>query len=204
MIKDIEVVVFDLGRVLLNIDPKRCYQAFIDIGIPLHYETRLRALFFEYESGILSEEEVLQRVENETEIIFDPTSFWGCWEAMILEFIPEMIYRLEKLAQRYICVLLSNTNRKHQYVFEKKFKQQYGKEMQELFDYVFYSHDVGFIKPSSDIYCYVEKRIAKPTSSFIFFDDLEENVRVASERGWNTFHVTSDLNRTLEYVDQLL
>lgn len=204
MMKDIEVVVFDLGRVLLNIDPNKSYLAFQEIGIPIGYESRLRELFFEYESGIISEQVLFLKVKEETRLSLDISNFWACWELMILDFIPDMIERVELLTQKYICVLLSNTNHRHQCVFESKFHRQYGKEMDDLFDFIFYSHDVGHSKPSADIYCYVEKRLGRPLSSLIFFDDLEENLDVASSRGWKTFHVTSDLTRTLDYIDRML
>lgn len=50
-----------------------------------------------------------------------------------------------------------------------------------------YSEKVGFVKPEKDIYLKFEEQEKLDKDSFIFLDDLEKNINVAKELGWNSF-----------------
>ncbi|QZT35919.1 HAD-IA family hydrolase [Halosquirtibacter xylanolyticus] len=198
------IFVFDLGRVLLNIDPIKCYECFLSLGISKEYESRLKELFQEYESGQLHESQLLDIVNEETNSSYDYEAFWCCWDQMIIGFIPEMIDRLERLKEDYTCVLLSNTNSRHQKVFEELFMNTFGYPMSEAFDALFYSHQMSCSKPSSEIYHMVENKIKVDNSRFYFFDDLKDNLNSANGLGWNIYHVTPDVTATLEYIELLI
>ncbi|MDC1106542.1 HAD family phosphatase [Prolixibacteraceae bacterium] len=203
MKRESKLFVFDLGRVLLCIDPGKCYQSFSALGIDESYVSRLRELFVHYESGMLNEEELLDIVNSETHSSYNYDLFWQCWDQMIVAFIPEMIDQLKQLKKEFRCVLLSNTNARHQMVFERLFDRTFGYPMSDAFDVLFYSHQMSCAKPSNEIYRMVENDMQIDVSKIFFFDDLKENIDAAKKRGWNTFHVNSDVQRSIDYINDL-
>ena len=86
---------------------------------------------------------------------------------------------LPELKKNYNLYLLSNTNSIH---------KKYGYESYEflkIFDKLFLSHEVGFIKPEEEIYRAVEKVSGIPSEEHIFIDDIKEYVDGAKKIGWD-------------------
>ncbi|MBP9583351.1 MAG: HAD-IA family hydrolase, partial [Ignavibacterium sp.] len=74
---------------------------------------------------------------------------------------------------------VSNTNSIH-----KKYGYQ-DYEFLKLFDKLFLSHEVGFVKPEEEIYRVVEKASGFPSGEHIFIDDVLEYVDAAKNIGWD-------------------
>ncbi|QZE14075.1 HAD-IA family hydrolase [Halosquirtibacter laminarini] len=187
-----QLLVFDLGRVLLHIDVDRCYRTYSDLGIPSHYEISLKTLFQKYESGNISEQHLLDRVNEDLGTTYTYEAFWSCWDAMIVSYDREVVSLIEDLRTNYQVVLLSNTNLRHQLVFEKMYQECFGGGLESLFDRLFYSHELQCSKPSPLIYEKVERALNVEGESILFFDDLKENLSAANERGWATQQVMED------------
>jgi len=56
-------------------------------------------------------------------------------------------------------------------------------------DFRFASHQIRRAKPDAEAYAYVEAATRVRPDRILFFDDLAENVAAATERGWQTEHV---------------
>ena len=70
------------------------------------------------------------------------------------------------------------------------------------FDHVFYSCDLGTIKPEEEIYRTVEKLTGYSGNEILFFDDVEENIESAAKLGWNTVKTDSSVYEPV--VEQLV
>jgi FMN phosphatase YigB (HAD superfamily) len=60
----------------------------------------------------------------------------------------------------------------------------------ERMTYRFASHLLGMRKPLDAIYEHVERTTGAAPGSILFFDDLEANVAAAHRRGWHAYRVT--------------
>jgi epoxide hydrolase-like predicted phosphatase len=75
--------------------------------------------------------------------------------------------------------------------------------LNELFDAVVISGEVGIRKPAPDIYALGAQRIDLPPEQCVFIDDLAFNLKPADELGMATIHhVTSE--RTIAELSRLL
>ncbi|MDH5656693.1 MAG: HAD-IA family hydrolase [Spirochaetia bacterium] len=62
------------------------------------------------------------------------------------------------------------------------------RELETLFDYIFFSCEMGIRKPDSGFYRIIQESLENQKyEKIIFIDDRKENVDSASELGWNSF-----------------
>jgi HAD superfamily hydrolase (TIGR01509 family) len=59
----------------------------------------------------------------------------------------------------------------------------------ERLHYRFPSHLVGLRKPDDAIYAHVERETGLSGKQIVFFDDVEENVQAAARRGWRACRI---------------
>lgn len=62
----------------------------------------------------------------------------------------------------------------------------------DKFDHCFASHLVRLRKPDERIYAHVEREAAVAPDRIVFFDDVAENVAAAAARGWHAHRVRTD------------
>jgi epoxide hydrolase-like predicted phosphatase len=77
-------------------------------------------------------------------------------------------------------------------------------DIENLFDHIFISAEMGLAKPDPAIYQEVSKRLNQDPSELIFVDDFIENILAARESGWNAIHFQSPegaLAELAEYLD---
>jgi FMN phosphatase YigB (HAD superfamily) len=67
----------------------------------------------------------------------------------------------------------------------------------------FASHLIGVVKPHSGIYEHVERITKIPPASTIFFDDLQVNIAAARQRGWNACQIRIDFDPIAQARSQL-
>jgi HAD superfamily hydrolase (TIGR01509 family) len=81
-----------------------------------------------------------------------------------------------------VCLLTNGTD---------KVPQDLGKlGIVDRFDMVFNTHDIGWAKPSPEIYEHVLDRLDVPAQAVLFVDDAERNVRAAAVFGIDAVHFT--------------
>ena len=111
-----KAVIFDLGRVLVNFDFKRGYQALEGLcpygaaDIP----ARLAGgdLVERFETGLIEPRDFVKQMSAVLDLTIDYDRFCGIWSSIFTEtLVPETM--LAGLAARYRLVLLSNTNAIH-------------------------------------------------------------------------------------------
>lgn len=181
-----EVVVFDLGRVLLDFDyglaaariasrsktSSECVRLLIDQS----------ELLLRFEIGSLDAQQFFQEIRQATGFAGEMQDF----EPLFVDIftpIQEMIDVQAELRRAGVpAYLLSNTNDlavkhiRHRFPFFHNFD-----------GYVF-SYEHGAIKPQSALYEAVEKISGAQNEKILFLDDRLENVEAGRSRGWKTIH----------------
>jgi len=112
------------------------------------------------------------------------------WNAMLGIIPSQRIQWLEHLKKDYQLALLSNTNKKHIDKFNDLFKDQTSYDApSDLFDHLFYSHELNDRKPNESIYLTVLKILSINPEDAYFFDDKEENILAAEAVGIESYLV---------------
>ena len=186
----IKTIFFDIGGVLIDINPERTYQ-YISDSADLDINT-VKELFpwdahDKYERGMINNEDWFTAYKEALPqpCCLKSSDFWNAWRLLLGEE-KNTIKILEDLNNKYSIWLLSNTNPKHvqdeieiRYLFPR------------LVNGAVYSFDVGVRKPEKKIYeIAMQKADAKPQEC-LFIDDLIENIQAAELVGIKGIHFKS-------------
>lgn len=195
-----KVVIFDLGEVIIDLNPKAVIDGFAD-----HFShersdyERLRELIvkspelYEFEIGLLSERDFVESISAKFSKGITVGKFREIWNRMLLPIEEKKIELLKRLGDSHRVFFLSNTNITHQNEFDRMFAESSGYRcLEDLVEKAFYSHLVGMRKPESRIYQHVleEIKVLHP-GEVIFIDDRQENTKMAEQIGFNTLHLQS-------------
>lgn len=176
-------IVFDLGQVIVPFD----YKYFVEkvnkhksgIGETfLELYNQNYSIHRNYEKGLITEAVFISKMLEYLDDCIDGETFCKYWSD-IFSVDEKVVSLLPELKKRFKLFLISNTNSIHKkYGFEHY-------EFLKLFDKLFLSHEVGFIKPEKEIYQAVEKVSGFPSEEHIFIDDILEYVNVAKNLDWD-------------------
>ncbi len=192
-LKTIRNIIFDLGGVILNIDPQLTVEAFRNLGWSDLYDpgnmNLTKELFFNFERGDSSPEAFRDRIRQRIEIKREDAEIDEAWSAMILDIPAERVRYLEELKKSYRIFLLSNTNEIHRIKFHRTFEASFGYSFYDLFEHSFYSHEMGMRKPDPQIYLKALNEAGIVPGETLFIDDMEVNVEVAISTGMKGLHI---------------
>ena len=193
----IELVLFDLGRVLIRLCDDwqhACRIAGVQLPADLpepddELLTRAQAIIERYDTGQIDgntfarEIAPLRGLREEDAVAFHRCVLMGPYPGAV-----ELVDELNVLGLRTAC--LSNTGEVH-------WRQVNDPADSNFFPldrltWRFASHHIGVMKPHEGIYEHVERTTSLPPESMLFFDDLEANVAAARKRGWNAEQIRMD------------
>ena len=159
--KNIDNIIFDLGNVILNIDYQNTIDAFEKIGVidasSFYSKSSQLNIFNQLETGRISKQDFVLEIQK-----FAPkataTQIINAWNAILQDLPNERLEVLKKIKDKFSIFLLSNTNSIHiekiiDNLGEKKYEEFYN-----LFDKVYYSHEIKLRKP---VFIYYIKIIRK-------------------------------------------
>jgi putative hydrolase of the HAD superfamily len=109
------------------------------------------------------------------------------WNGMILGFQKVKIEILRDLKKKYRTFLLSNTNEMHEEIYAGKLLATTGFKMADLFEKIYYSHEVGLAKPDPAIFQKVLNENGLIPEQTLYIDDLEKNIHAAERLGLHCF-----------------
>jgi len=194
-ISGVKHIIFDLGGVIIDIDPHLSFRALSDFyrgdqpGEKLLTENV--TLFLDFEKGLISSEEFRGGIRSLTQNnALTDQQIDDAWNKMLLQIPIERFAVLEKIRPDYQLFVLSNTNAIHVPAFNKIVEKSSGKgDIGHFFDKVYFSHEMQLRKPEKQIYQQLleENRLAPQKTLFI--DDRLENIEAAASLGMQTFHV---------------
>ncbi|NWF90452.1 MAG: HAD family phosphatase [Ignavibacteriaceae bacterium] len=181
--KKYSVIVFDLGKVLINFDYDIAVNRFNKIEPNLgndflaHFK-KYYDIHREFERGKISTHDFIQFALKGINNKIDADTFSKIY-ADIFTAHDDVISLLPTLKKNYMLILLSNTDPLH---------KQYGWEKYEFlsyFDYKVLSFEAGSVKPEEKIYKQVEVTANVPPQELLYIDDIAEYTDAAKKLGWD-------------------
>jgi putative hydrolase of the HAD superfamily len=191
ILKGINNIIFDLGGVLLNINPKKTIQSFAELGMEqligdhgLSYD---HEIFYQMEQGKVSPDEFRNGVRKLLPGNVSDEQIDDAWTAMLLDF-PEVRVRLVQNLQKHFNIyLFSNTNAIHVAKYHANFRMQHGFDVSTLFKKDFYSNEIGFRKPSIESFQEIIRLSGINPEKSLFIDDAKANVEGAIAAGLKAY-----------------
>ncbi len=198
--KNTDTIIFDLGGVLLNLDFKRSIDAFINLGFTdvekemsrllyAHPAGNNLSLFHKYEKGLIGSEEFRDSLRKLAGQNIADNDLDRAWTAMLLDLHEENVELLRSVKGSYRIFLLSNTNAIHIETLHRR--NDNGVRYQsvvELFEKVYYSHEVNMRKPDREIFDHVVNDSGLNAENALFIDDSAHNIEAARSAGMQAYH----------------
>jgi HAD superfamily hydrolase (TIGR01509 family) len=177
------VLLFDLGRVLVEITGERDIKPFLKR--PLRTDESgwpaMRA-WEAFEMGHLTPAEFGEQFVAQADLDVDAAGFLEIFEAWSRGFMPGARETLESLRPRYRLAALSNSNEIH-------WRRNAELGVPDAFDRIFGSHELGIRKPAREIYEHVLVEMSVAPGDVTFFDDQQPNVDAALLLGMDAHRV---------------
>jgi len=207
-LKPIRNIIFDLGGVILNINPQLTVNEFRGLGWNDFYvenkQSMAKDLFYQLEKGASSPEAFREAVREQVQSDLADTAIDRAWSAMILDIPADRVRYLEELKKNYRIFLFSNTNEIHRIKFHEDFRKNFGYSLYDLFEHNFYSHMMGLRKPDPQIYTRALHEAGLIAEETLFIDDMIENTESAKGAGMKVLHIQPGtlLERLPDYLDE--
>lgn len=185
MLSNINTLIFDLGGVIVDLDPERTLEEFANLsGLPekdvVDVYVRHPA-FHAYETGKLGEEAFRNSIREMFNLQSTDAEIDHCWNAMLLGIPDEKLRLLNNLKKHFTTLALSNTNSIHLRCINEVMLN--GKVLDTYFHRAHYSHQIGLRKPDPEIYrCVLNSENLTPEKT-LFLDDNPDNIAAAKALG---------------------
>ncbi|MFA5327785.1 MAG: HAD family phosphatase [Prolixibacteraceae bacterium] len=191
ILNGIRNIIFDLGGVLLNIDPQKTIDAFGNLGMPqlvantgLSYD---HDIFFRMEKGQVTPEEFRDGIRSLLPQLVSNEAIDNAWTAMLLDFPEIRVKLVNNLRKDFKIFLFSNTNAIHVEKYHSSFRNQHEFEVSTLFEKDFYSNEIGFRKPTPESFQEIIRLSGVNPEESLFIDDSQQNVQAAIASGLRGF-----------------
>ncbi|HKU05115.1 MAG TPA: HAD-IA family hydrolase [Bradyrhizobium sp.] len=185
-----DALLFDLGRVVLDIDFSRVMQiwaghAGCEAG-DLAARFVVNDSFRHHETGKIDDAAFFQNLRHSLRIGISDAQFLEGWNAIFAGEMPGIAPLLSRAAGKIPLYAFSNTNPPHVEHFSRTYADLLGH-----FREIYLSSSIGLRKPEAEAYRHVVNAIGVPASRIVFFDDSAENIAGARAFGLNAVHVRS-------------
>lgn len=198
MAEKIDVLLFDLGGIVLDIDFRRTVARWAELAgrdaAELHKRLVVDATFHAYERGEIACGAFFQYVKKALGLDLNEDQMRDGWNAIFIGEMQGMADLLAAAAQRYPLYLLSNTNRTHEIFWAREYAGTLAH-----FQKLYVSSTIGLRKPDRVCYDHVVRDIGVPAGGIMFFDDVRENIDGAQAAGLVAVHAptTADIRQAL-------
>ncbi len=195
----LEAIIFDYGGVIINIDYQATLRAFKDLGIDnideMYSQASQSNLFNDIETGMISPQFFVNQLLNFAPEGTSPNQIVSAWNAMILDVPKESIDLLVRLKEEgYRIFLLSNTNALHIDLANRRWKDVSKTTPHQMFEKVYYSHEVKMRKPSVEIFQKVLDENGLKPEQTLFIDDSIQHIEGAKKLDIRTLHLVERKN----------
>lgn len=183
------VVVFDLGKVLVDFDYSLAGRKIASRSAksPAEVQHLLdhSPLLYRYETGLMTRQEFFEEVRQATDFQGNIEEFSEFFADIFWE-IPVMIEMNATLRRRGVpTYIFSNTNDLAILHIRRNFP------FFANFDGYILSYEIGAMKPDAKIYEALERMAGKRGAEILYLDDRQENVDAGAARGWQVILQTS-------------
>jgi glucose-1-phosphatase len=197
-VQKVKNIIFDLGGVIINLDIHKTLRDFATItGVEVEEvkDKYFNAPFFIlYETGKISDAEFRDEIRNMSGRSLQDTEIDDAWNAMLLDLPAERLEWINAIRPNYNVVVLSNTNAMHIRKFLEIFKVQtpYHHPL-DVFDHMYYSHEIHLRKPEKECFQYVLDHAGFKPEETLLLDDNADNIATAKSMNLHTIQV--DVNQ---------
>ena len=177
-----KIIVFDLGKVLVDFDYSIAGRRIAADGNLSAAEVQKyldhSPLLFRYETGLMTRQELYEDVRRFTGYRGDFKTFGRIFGDIFKE-IPEMVELHATFRQKgFPTYIFSNTNDLAIEHIRGNFP------FFARFDGYIYSYEVGAMKPNAKIYEALEALSGRRGAEILYLDDRKENIDAGAARGW--------------------
>jgi len=184
------VLLFDIGRVVLDIDFNKVMTNWAAHAGCTPAELASRFVvddsFKHHEVGKIDDAAFFRNLRGSLSIGITDEQFLEGWNAIFTGEMPGIAPLLANAGKRMPLYAFSNTNPAHVAHFSRAYA-----DVLSHFREIFLSSTIGLRKPDARAYDHVVKAIGVPASRILFFDDTAANIEGARSRGLAAVHVTS-------------
>jgi FMN phosphatase YigB (HAD superfamily) len=196
-----QVILFDLGGVLFDLDYSKTAQAFKLLGLDdfdsIYSQAKQDGVFDAFETGHLSSPDFRSKLRNWLPGSITDEQIDAAWNAMLLGIQPDKLKLLEILKQRFSLFLLSNTNEIHLKEVFRMNKEMHGfTDLSAFMDKQYYSCRIGMRKPDHGIFNFVLADLGLKPEAVFFVDDSIQHVIGARSAGLKAHHLLATENLT--------
>jgi len=196
-LKGIEAIVFDLGGVIIDLDFQRSFDQFSTLSGKSPEMIRQgvfeSGLLHRYEKGLYTDAQFLAEIERVFELRCEPSSIEQAFLALLLNIPPARIALIRNLSKKYRLFVLSNTSAIHYKEVNAILKRDTGhRHLNDLFEKVFLSFELGLLKPHEEIYAAVLEQAQLKAEHTLFLDDNADNLKGAAALGIRTALVSKE------------
>jgi glucose-1-phosphatase len=187
---DADALLFDLGRVVIDIDLTKvlaCWAGHAGCA-PSDIAARYAVdeVYFDHERGKVSDEVFFDNLRRRLGIAITDEQFLEGWNSIFAGEMEGIVPLLRRASEHLPLYAFSNTNRAHVAAFTTTYADLLGH-----FREIYLSSTIGLRKPDAEAFDHVVGAMGVPASRIVFFDDLAENIKGARARGLKAIHVTS-------------
>jgi putative hydrolase of the HAD superfamily len=179
---DIQVLLFDLGGVLIDFAGFRELGRILPVGVD-RAEVRRRwitsPLVQRFERAEITPQEFACGVIRELRLELSPEQFLAALIDWARGPYPGARSLLEQIPGTYQLACLSNSNELHTPLHRRS--------MDGLLDRYYFSDEIGLVKPEREIFEYVISDLDVAPDRIAFFDDIAINVEGARQAGLKAF-----------------
>jgi putative hydrolase of the HAD superfamily len=183
-------VLFDLGGVLVDFSFDRAlahWAAYSALSIEQLKQRFAHDLPYQrHERGEIASRDYFDHLAATLQLSATQDEIARGWNDIFIGEINETRALLEQVRNRIPCFAFTNTNAEHMAVWTALYPDMFA-----AFKQVFASHEIGLRKPERAAFDYICRHTGVSAASFLFFDDLEENVAGARVAGLQAVQVRS-------------
>ncbi len=196
MLESIENIIFDLGGVLIDIDYQATTKAFEALGIgdfhSRYSQLNQTSLFDDFEKGLISSQHFINKLMDIVPKGVTPNQIVTAWNAMLGKFPIKKIEVLKKIHSTHRVFMLSNTNAIHLPPVLRAWNEVTDLKMNELFEKVYLSFEIGKRKPDMEIFQWVCEINNLNPKNTLFIDDSPQHIAGAKKAGLKTHFYTNE------------
>ncbi len=186
----VEVLLFDLGGVVIDIDFGRCMRRWANSAgrevADITSRFSFDAAYEDHERGTLDVAGYCESLRRGLALELTDDDLLAGWNDIYLGVMDGMEPLLAAAATRFPLYALTNSNPTHQAIWAERFA-----DILDVFTSTFISSEIGHRKPDRAAFDTVTSAIGASPTSILFFDDAPENVEGAIDAGMQAVHVTS-------------